>query len=219
MSAERTAEESRQHCIKAMGDQLGQLYYALYNELAWLNLKWGEYVELFGTKPSRIDLLNSAAGDFFRIVQDGMWEESLLHVARITDSPRTAGKDNLSIRALPELVSDVKIRDEVQKAVEAALTSSEFARDWRNRHIAHKDLKLALADGAAPLKSASRAEVLNAVSRSYMDSTTVYEGLGARNGAVSLLYVLRDGLKVEQDRRERLKRGEPREDDYTRCDL
>ena len=48
-----------------MGEPLGKLYHALSNELAWHCLKWGEYVELVGTKPSRIDLLNRAAGGFF----------------------------------------------------------------------------------------------------------------------------------------------------------
>lgn len=68
--------------VEVMGDDLGSLYHALWNELAWLYSKWEEYVELFGTKPSRIDLLNKAAGHFFRIVQDSLWEESLLHIAR-----------------------------------------------------------------------------------------------------------------------------------------
>jgi hypothetical protein len=62
-------------------------------------LKWGEYVELFGTKPSRIDLRNRAAGGFFRVVQDGLWEDVLLHVARLTDAPRSGGRANLTIRA------------------------------------------------------------------------------------------------------------------------
>lgn len=229
MCAERTSDESRQDCIKAMGDQLGRLYYALFNELAWLHFKWGEYFELFGTKPTRIDLINRAAGDFFRIVQDALWEESLLHIARLTDSPRSAGKDNLSIRALPKLIANAKIRESVQKSINAVLASSEFARDWRNRHIAHRDLKLALAEGAEPLKPASRvavedaladlSEVLNTISRTLMDSTTIYNGLGARHGAVSLLYVLDDGLRVEQDRRDRLKKGEHRGDDYARRDV
>lgn len=229
MCAERTEEESRQDCINAMGDELGRFYHALYNELAWLYLKWGEYVELFGTKPTRIDLMNKAAGGFFHLIQDGMWEDCLLHIARLTDSPRSVGKENLSIRALPDLIGDVKIREAVKKSIESALTASEFARDWRNRHIAHKDLKLALRDGAEPLKPASRAsvkasletlsEVLNTISRSFMHSTTVYDGLGAHHGAVSLLYVLDDGVRMEQERRDRLKKGEPRADDYARRDL
>ena len=78
MSSQRTAEEVKQHHIEVMGEDLGSLYHALWNELAWLYSKWGEYVELFGTKLSRIDLVNRAAGLFFRIVQDSLWEDSLL---------------------------------------------------------------------------------------------------------------------------------------------
>lgn len=223
MCAERSADESRQLAIDAMGQNLGRFYYALWNELAWLYCKWGEYVALFGTKPSRIDMVNRAAGEFFLIVQDAMWDDTLLHIARLTDSPRSAGKDNLSIRGLPKLITDPDSRQVIQHSIEAALTKTEFVRDWRNRHIAHKDLRLALADGAEPLKPASRtavkealgaiADVLNAVSGTYLDSTTGFDGLGAR-GAEALLYVLDDGLKVDQERRERLKKGEYRVDDY-----
>lgn len=229
MCAERTAEESRQDAIDAMGEDLGRFYHALSNELAWLYLKWGEYVALFGTKPSRIDLINKAAGEFFRIIQDGLWEDALLHIARLTDSPKSAGKDNLSIRGLPPLIAKPDLRQAVQDSVDIALAKTEFARDWRNRHIAHKDLKLALADGAEPLKAASRAavkdalaaiaDVLNTISKSYLDSTTMFEGLGAHRGAEALLYVLDDGLKADQERRDRLSKGELRADDYARRDL
>ncbi len=229
MCADMTAEESRQQAMDAMGEDLGRFYHALSNELAWLNLKWGEYKVLFGTRPSRIDLMNRAAGEFFRIVQDGLWEDALLHIARLTDSPQSMGKDNLSIRALPPLIRDPEIRRTVQELVETSLKKTEFARDWRNRHIAHKDLKLALAEGAEPLKPASRAavgealaaiaDVLNAISKSYLDSTTLFEGLGAGHGAEALIYVLDDGLKAEEERRDRLKKGEVRPDDYARRDL
>lgn len=212
-----------------MGEDLGRIYHALSNELAWVYLKWGEYVALFGTKPSRIDLLNKAAGNFFRIIQDGLWEDVLLHIARLTDSPRSKGKENLSIRGLPPLITKPEVRETIQRSIDAALTRSEFARDWRNRHIAHKDLKLALADGAEPLVSASRAAVkdalaaiagvLNALSREYLDSTTMFEGLGAYRGAESLLYVLDDGLRAEQERRDGLKKGEHRVDGYAKRDL
>src|SRR5665811_1662354 len=96
MSGHSTAEEAKQHHIDVMGEDLGSLYHALWNELAWLYSKWGEYVELFGTEPSRIGLINSAAGRFFRMVQDSFWEDSLLHIARLTDPPRTAEKENLT---------------------------------------------------------------------------------------------------------------------------
>lgn len=229
MSTHRTAEEVRQHHLEVMGDDLGSLYHALWNELAWLYSKWAEYVELFGTKPSRIDLLNSAAGQFFRIVQDSLWQDTLLHIARLTDPPKSAGKENLTIRRLPHLIEEQTLKEKVSELINLAVEKAEFCRDWRNRRIAHKDLGLALSAGAEPLKSASRAQVkevlgpisdiLNAISTHYMDSTTMFEGVGTSGGAASLLYVLDDGLRAGQERHERLKAGNYRAEDYQARDL
>jgi hypothetical protein len=229
MSGHRTAEEVKQHHIDVMGHDLGSLYHALWNELAWLYSKWEEYVELFGTKPSRIELINRAAGHFFRIVQDSLWEDALLHIARLTDPPRSVGKENLSIRKLPQLIVQEPLKKEVLVLINVAVEKAEFCRDWRNRHIAHKDLKLALSSGAEPLKPASRArvkealgsisDVLNALSNHYMDSTTMFEGVGNVDGAVSLLYVLDDGLRAKEERNERRKAGDYRADDYQARDL
>jgi len=63
------------------------------------------------------------------------------------------------------------------------------------------------------------ADVLNTVSSQLLDSTTSFEGTGIPNGALNLLYVIDDGVKAERERRERLKRGEPRAEDYQRRDL
>ncbi|MGZ8401653.1 MAG: AbiU2 domain-containing protein [Methyloceanibacter sp.] len=102
-----TAQESRERYIAKMGEALGTQFAALWQEVAHLHMSWSEYVELFGTKPSRIDLLNSAAPRFFRILQDALWDETLLHIARLTDSPESGkGKSNLTIRNLPELVDE-----------------------------------------------------------------------------------------------------------------
>ena len=101
-----TAEEQRQECIQQMGDTLGCQFHALWQEVAWLYSKWAEYLELFGTSPFRVELLNSAAPGFFRIVQDTLWEDTILHIARLTDRPESFGKANLTIRRLPGLVDD-----------------------------------------------------------------------------------------------------------------
>src|SRR5665811_344126 len=96
-------------------------------------------------------------------------------------------------------------------------------------NIAHKDLQLAMRTGAEPLMPASRAKVkevmgsisdiLNALSTHYMDSTTMFESIGDSGGALSLLYVLGDGLRAEKERQERLKAGDYREADSQARDL
>lgn len=229
MSRQRTAEEVNNDHIQAMGEELGSLYHALWNELAWLHSKWKEYVELFGTKPSRIELINKAAGHFFWVVQDSMWEGSILHIARLTDPTTSGRKENLTIKRLPDLINDEKTKEKVSHLVKVADENASFCRDWRNRHIAHKDFKLAMKSGAEPLMSASRAnikqvldslsDVLNGVSTYYMESTTCFDVITAGDGAVSLIYVLDDGLRADEERKKRIKGREYLPEDYQPRDL
>lgn len=207
-----TADESRQKNVVAMGDPAGLIYSELWQEVAWLYHVWAEYVALFGTKESRVSLMNSAAPAFMRIVQDSIWEGVLLSIARLTDPPRSAGKDNLSVRSLGAAISDLSLKSRVDAATAAALSASEFCRDWRNRHIAHRDLALSLRKGGQPLEDATRlkvkgalaaiADVLNVVCRHYFGSTTLFhidvEIGGGPGGAMSLLYLVDAGLRAEE---------------------
>jgi hypothetical protein len=169
-------------------------------------------------------LLNDAAPEFFRIVQDTLWEDVLLHIARLTDSPQSVGQSNLSIRRLPESIHHAATKAIVEDLIAQALATSKFCKDWRNRHIAHRDLSLALAQRAKPLKPASREKVrealnalvavLNAVSAHYQDSTTCFECGNEAGGALSLLYVLDEGIKANDLRRKRMENGTYSSDDY-----
>jgi hypothetical protein len=202
---------------EALGSELAPVYRALWNEVAWVHLKWEEFVVLFGTKPSRIELLNRAAGGFFRLVQDAFFSDVLLHLCRLTDPPRSMGKDNLTVQRLPSLIADGPLKEAVTLKVEDAVARTAFCRDWRNRHIAHTDLLLALRSGAEPLQSASRtgvkdalatiSELLNMISTRLLDTELRFDMGGATHGAASLLYVLDDGLILEATRKQQLKAG------------
>src|SRR6185295_5019430 len=98
----RTAEESKQDYIKAMGEELGSQFAELWQQLVYLHCKWMEYVALFGTRSDRIELLNKSAPTFFRIIQDTLWDDILLHICRLTDPPETGKNKNLTIQNLPE---------------------------------------------------------------------------------------------------------------------
>jgi AbiU2 len=126
-STNQTAAEAKAERVAKMGEDLGELYDALWQQVAWLHRKWGDYVALFGTKPSRVELLNQAAPAFFRNVQDAMWEDVLLHIARLTDSPQSVGKPNLSFRRLPATVAHAATRAKVEVALEKALVDSDFS--------------------------------------------------------------------------------------------
>lgn len=219
MADTSSSEQSRRHNIAHMGEELGELYSALWQQLTWLHRKWGDYVALFGTKPERIEILNKAAPDFFGNVQTALWEDALLHLARITDSPRSAGKRNLSFRGLPDLIERQEVKQSAEHLLEQALLATDFARDWRNRRIAHRDLSLALERSTEPLMPASRTsvnealhaldEVLNTIAQAYIDTTTMFKFAQdpIAGGSISMLHYLRAGLREEEERRARILSG------------
>src|SRR6185503_12931063 len=120
-----------------MGATLGELYFLLSRELAWLHFSWSEYRTLYGTSEETIGVLNSAAPRFFYYLDYLMWHDVLLHICRLTDPPASAGRNNLTLAQLPLAIADPILRDSVIDLLAAARSESEFARDWRNRHLAH----------------------------------------------------------------------------------
>ena len=222
-ASEQTAVQAKVEYKAQMGEAIGEVYSALWQEVAWIHTKWAQYVELFGTSAERIDLLNSAAPSMFRTVQDSLWEDVLLHLARLTDPPKSSGRRNLSMRHLVALLEGSQIATAVASNETAALSASEFARDWRHRRLAHRSLDLALGQSVEPLAPASRADVkkalsaveelLNTVSRHYLDSSTRFELGSGGADAVSLLHLLRDGVHFREDRRARIPRGDATLDD------
>jgi hypothetical protein len=140
----QTTEELKADMIKKLGVDFGSLLYSLHNEITWLTLKWIEFNELYGTKESRIELINKAAPFFFFVVQKILWDNLLLGIARVTDPPETRGKKNTTLKALGQHILDDNFKSEFEKDLNDILTESEFCRDWRNRWIAHIDYELAV---------------------------------------------------------------------------
>ena len=223
--ADQSAEEQKKANIAAMGEELGTLYSALWQELAIGYVYWLEYVDLFGTKSSRIEMLNRAAPMFFRMIQDELWGMTLLNLARMTGPP-FSGRDkaNLSLQALPALMKDTGLKSTVAELVDNAFMATEFARDWRNRLIAHRDLGIALYTATTPLKDASRAQVkealaslaavLNRLALHFFKSETHFDRTTRHNGAVTLLYLLDEGLRSREERLKRMRSGRGMEADF-----
>lgn len=213
--ADQSAEQAKKEYVQKMGEPLGKQFHALWQEIALLHINWREYVTLFGTNEKRIDRLNKSAPAFFRMLQDELWSSILLHIARLVDSPQTAGKANLTVRNFTHLVHE-DLKMPLAILIGQAVADAAFAREWRNRVIAHRDLSLALQDGAAEaLKStprsnvdavlASLAAVMNAVQKHYLDRGTAFDAASRHNGALTLLYLLGDGLRAKSQREDRLK--------------
>lgn len=232
MGDQKSAEEAKQFYIKHMGKELGELFHYLWQEFAWIYMKWNKYIMLYCEKNSRIKLMKDSAPLFFSLVQDLLWEETILSIARITDPPKSFGKDNLTIQKITEFIKDeeIDLKNGMNELVDIVIESSDFCRDWRNRRLAHRDLQLAINDGIYPLKIAtigktkkvlkSITEVLNLVEFHFTGSKTNFEiYIGDSGGVLSLLYIIDDGLKAEAERRNRIIQGQGRKEDFEQRDI
>jgi len=202
----KTWEEVREEGIGLMGPDLGETYILLGASLVELYVKWGLYRAIYGTSEERVKLVNRAAGLFFQTVQNSLWDDILVHISRLTDRPKTAGKESLTILRLSSLIECKETLSVCEKHILVAKERCSFARDWRNRRIAHSDLEHRLNPSSKPLEAASRkniddalasiASVLNVLSRRYIGSTMMYEESVTIGDAEAILYALNDGLRL-----------------------
>ena len=160
------------------------------------------------------------------MVQDQQFESNMLHLARLTDPPRTGKKKNLTVCNLPELLEDGALKQELSALLEVVKRKTEFCRDWRNRHFAHRDLALALQDGKAnPLEQVTKemffealravSDLLNAVERFFFRGGCSFESIAPHEGVGTLLWVLGFGVRE----RERLPERMAQCCDFTKLDL
>jgi len=184
----------------SMGVELGTLFDSLYNDVLWLQTKWVQLGKLFLRSSHSRQTLFEAAPFFFEVLRGVLWEDVLLHLARLTDPPVQNGHDNLSLRRLPGLVDRPDLVAPVSAAVGAAVARASFARDYRNKHLAHADLGFALDEVEAlpPVKPEDVESVLelfretvNLLNEAYFGERIAIEDVWAVGDADSLLARLR----------------------------
>ncbi len=224
MAENQSAEEVLKRYKEILGEEFAMLFYALHNEFTWLTAKWQQFQKLYETNQERIEVMNKTAPFFFRVVQFTLWESIVLQIARLVDPPQSVGKDNLTIKRLPNYIIDESKKKALELLIETAESSTSFARDWRNRHIAHRDLNLAINAPVTKLAEANKqitelalkslSDVLGYIHKEYFDTQFLYE-LGSYSGdAKSVLVFLRGGWESDQQRYERIKSGKAIESDY-----
>ncbi len=226
-SRHSTAEETEAAYAATMGPELGAIFYKLFCEIGTLRILWDQFVVLYATKKERLAILNRSGGTFFSLVQKTFWQQTLLTLCRLTDRGRVGGRSNASICYLPELILDDGLKHEVLPLIARACESTKFARDWRNRRVAHTDLELLVGRSATELAAAGKDQVedaiaaigavLSRVQLHYQGSTLWVGSQPCLGGAEAVLHVLRDGIEAEDRRRERIKnRTFTREDVWAR---
>lgn len=199
--------EIRTGYIDTMGEDLGANFYELYRKLVELHIIWQQYRQLFGHDEETVHLLNRTAGLFFMIVQDELWDSVLLGISRMTDPPETGKNKNLTIQSLPPLISDLALRNEVQSLCDKAFESAKFAREHRNKRIAHQDHNYLSNQGPDPLSGISRDHVeqmlaalratLNRIGKHFRDSSVLHEEFVDESGARLLIHKLRKLERIQ----------------------
>ena len=153
------------------------------------------------------------------MLQGQQFETNMLHLARLTDPPKSMGMLNLTVCRLPDLVTDQGLKAQLIACVHQVKQKTEFCRDWRNKRFAHRDLLLAMQDGrATPLPAATKesffealrvvSDLLNTIERFYFKGFCSFEDVAPHNGAAALLFVLGFGVRQRERMQEKIAKGD-----------
>jgi HEPN superfamily AbiU2-like protein len=199
--------------------EIEEIYTPLYHQVCHLHAQWGIYCQLYASGKEVINLLNSSSAGFFHVCQDVLASQILLTISRLTDPKETRiGKnvrENLTLERLSSSVDQVrftKLGDEVKKRFSEAKEKCRFAREVRNKLLAHSDLSTSL-HGRAELASTTNkknmerafesiCDVMNAVPGYFDDSTVAYTLASTPSDGTVLIARLRDARNYRQQLRE-----------------
>ena len=144
-----------------LGAELGELFYHVKQDVFLLRSGWRTYRMFFGANKERVDMLNSISGPVAKVLEQTLFEATLLGLRRITDKPTYKGsKHTISIKSLSKHFSGSDLAT-MKRLVNQAENAASFARNWSSKKIAHSDFQY--RTDAIALEPASRAKVEQAI--------------------------------------------------------
>ena len=150
------------------------------------------YCQLYASGESVVDLLSNSAPGFFRICHDLLVDDILLSISRLTDQKQTLAKSNLTLDRLIHSV-DIKeyqdLRQEVERLFSDARVKSAFAKDQRNKRIAHSDLSTKLQASLLPSFTKTNIEDALKAIRAVMNAVELHFNAPLYSHGVNVAYV------------------------------
>ena len=126
-----------------MPPTVADVFGPLDEELLDIHVKRSLFTQLFGTDDARVALLNRFAPTFFAYVQLIFFDDLVLSLFRVTDPSMMGGKKNLTFDRLAAVVvaDDLTFGASVTAKVRHFEVLLGAHADWRNKRIAHNDLR------------------------------------------------------------------------------
>lgn len=183
------------------------------NEFFNLQLKWQYFVELYATTDERIQVLDKSARGFFGVMYDVLYDDIILSISKLALDPASScGNENLSFQNLLNLISEEKLKMELEEIIQQIKENSSAIKNYRNKTISHFDKETNI-DSQKLLNRIAKKEIEKVLSdmREFLykvykvlnpDSHKIYDEVISPRGAEALLYILGKGLRYNDLRRE-----------------
>ena len=137
---------------------LQQAFLAFREQCIWLQTCFDIYKHLYESGEDTSRLMSAAAPLFFHDLNHILIEYCLRQVSRLTDPPRSMGRDNLTVEHVNSLLSaEGKLTPAIAAASEDLANYRALIRDARNRIISHADRQTAFDN--IPLGEHTQADV------------------------------------------------------------
>lgn len=138
---------------------LEETFLAFREQCIWLQTCFNTYVGLYESGEETSGVMSAAAPLFFHDLNLILGAYCLLQVCRLTDPPRSSGRDNLTVKHINALLTaENKFTPEIPSAAEGLAHYRSLIRDSRNWIISHAD-KRTLIEGL-PIGAHSQVDVL-----------------------------------------------------------
>jgi hypothetical protein len=124
---------------------------AMKREVALLQIHRNIYRQLFEHSHARADILDRCGREVFICLQISLETEMIMLLSRITDTPGEKDKERLSFQQFHSSIArnDHQLGKKLKDAIRKISKKREEIREYRNKRLAHLDLKTML-EGPSP---------------------------------------------------------------------
>lgn len=184
---------------------------AAKQQLIAASAKWQLIEQLFAKSKVRSEFLRRTGSGFFALVKDSVVTDVMISLGRLLDKPHLKGNDNLTLERLMTSVSELgngELALKLDVHLQNAKAAYEATRLYRNKRLAHNDLKTILQQEAIPLRPATVGDVratlreagefLNLIDLHYRKSTTTFGYVMIEGDADGIVGLIRDGLLLSE---------------------